>query len=122
MFAYVFKQSSPSDSYARSHYKGNKITCETCGKTFKWQSSLVRHTRFVHSSPTLSVKYGCKFCGKSFKDQSSLKDHVFTHTGDKPFKCDDSALNNFTDYINIESPNKQWDDSKIELKSLPSSL
>ncbi|XP_040576319.1 uncharacterized protein [Lepeophtheirus salmonis] len=85
----MFSSNHLLQTHMRSHYKGNKITCETCGKTFKWQSSLVRHTRFVHSSPTLSVKYGCKFCGKSFKDQSSLKDHVFTHTGDKPFKCDD---------------------------------
>uniref|UniRef100_A0A0K2TAF1 Zinc finger protein 699 [Ailuropoda melanoleuca] n=1 Tax=Lepeophtheirus salmonis TaxID=72036 RepID=A0A0K2TAF1_LEPSM len=75
-------------THMRCHSNGKKITCKTCGKTFKWQSSLVRHTRSVHSNTTVSVQYGCKFCGKSFKDQSSLKYHVFTHTGDKPFKCD----------------------------------
>ncbi|CAB4056229.1 KRAB [Lepeophtheirus salmonis] len=79
----------PFDShFIDDHGFEEKITCKTCGKTFKWQSSLVRHTRSVHSNTTVSVQYGCKFCGKSFKDQSSLKYHVFTHTGDKPFKCD----------------------------------
>ncbi|KAH8928126.1 hypothetical protein BT69DRAFT_1193457, partial [Atractiella rhizophila] len=32
-------------------------------------------------------RYQCRYCDKRFARPSSLKIHVFSHTGEKPFKC-----------------------------------
>ncbi|KFM71028.1 Zinc finger protein 16, partial [Stegodyphus mimosarum] len=29
----------------------------------------------------------CDICGKSFRYKEYLKKHIFTHTGEKPYKC-----------------------------------
>uniref|UniRef100_A0A0K2VHF2 Zinc finger protein 27like [Tupaia chinensis] n=1 Tax=Lepeophtheirus salmonis TaxID=72036 RepID=A0A0K2VHF2_LEPSM len=72
----------------RSHSNGKKRVCKICGKSFTWQSSLSRHTRNAHSNKPPSIQYGCKFCGKSFNDRSNLRIHLYTHTGEKPYRCD----------------------------------
>ncbi|KAJ9094395.1 hypothetical protein QFC20_006897 [Naganishia adeliensis] len=32
-------------------------------------------------------RYSCDHCGKSFSRPSSLKIHIYSHTGEKPYKC-----------------------------------
>jgi uncharacterized Zn-finger protein len=32
--------------------------------------------------------YKCDVCGKGFSDNSNLHKHIRAHTGDKPYKCD----------------------------------
>ncbi|KAJ9105581.1 hypothetical protein QFC19_003563 [Naganishia cerealis] len=42
----------------------------------------------VNSGPTLpGPRYTCEYCGKSFSRPSSLKIHIYSHTGEKPYKC-----------------------------------
>ncbi|CAB4061916.1 KRAB [Lepeophtheirus salmonis] len=69
----TFSSKQLLQTHMRCHSNDKKITCKICGKAFKWESSLVSHTRAAHSSMTLSVQYDCNFCGKSFKDRSNLK-------------------------------------------------
>ncbi|XP_076997348.1 zinc finger protein 764-like isoform X2 [Tamandua tetradactyla] len=39
--------------------------------------------------PRADQRHGCYVCGKSFAWRSTLVEHLYTHTGQKPFRCPD---------------------------------
>ncbi|EHB14373.1 Zinc finger protein 764 [Heterocephalus glaber] len=41
------------------------------------------------SVPRADQRHGCYVCGKSFAWRSTLVEHLYTHTGEKPFQCPD---------------------------------
>ncbi|KPJ00415.1 Zinc finger protein 711 [Papilio xuthus] len=54
--------------------------CSYSGKTVKYLS---RHTKKVHTEPTIS----CNVCDKKFHFQCNLKQHLLVHTDLKPYLC-----------------------------------
>ncbi|XP_062985764.1 transcription factor Ovo-like 2 [Elgaria multicarinata webbii] len=72
--------------------------CELCGKGFRLQRMLKRHTK-CHSQVK---RHLCTFCGKGFNDTFDLKRHVRTHTGIRPYKCE-LCNKAFTQRCSLES-------------------
>ncbi|XP_028342037.1 zinc finger protein 7-like isoform X2 [Physeter macrocephalus] len=59
-------------------------TCETCAKSFRYLSRLVRH-RATHSG---EKPHACGECGRAFRQRSHLEQHRSAHAGQKPHTCE----------------------------------
>lgn len=86
----------------RLHERRNACTqesyqCNVCNKIFTDQGLFSEHTKSLCIQQEVEPKgdevfdpmkkFMCSVCPKSFKMMSTLKDHLRTHTGDKPYKC-----------------------------------
>ncbi|XP_021931003.1 zinc finger protein 154-like isoform X2 [Zootermopsis nevadensis] len=61
--------------------------CDTCGKKFANDRSLLSHQRYVHEKVREVM---CHICPKTFPRQSALKQHLYTHVAKSEQKqCDD---------------------------------
>ncbi|XP_045429430.1 zinc finger protein 551 isoform X7 [Pipistrellus kuhlii] len=75
------KPSRPKPDGART--RGTSVECRECGKRFRCNSLLLKHTR-VHTG---EKPYPCGDCGRSFAQTSHLLQHRRVHSGEKPFEC-----------------------------------
>ena len=69
------------------HQKVKNHHCPTCDYKATTKSYLTAHMR-VHESP----RYSCSHCGKTFRQATALRSHVMTHTGQRPYGCDQCSF------------------------------
>ena len=60
------------------------FNCSQCDRSFSFKSTLVNHKRTVHAAKC----YVCTLCEKSFPTHHDLARHSYTHSPNKPFRCD----------------------------------
>ncbi|OMJ82435.1 hypothetical protein SteCoe_16841 [Stentor coeruleus] len=63
-----------------------KCSVTGCEKVYVSGSILKRHILAFHG---LVNKFKCEICKKSLASRQNLKEHVFTHTREKPYKCEE---------------------------------
>ena len=60
------------------------FNCSLCDRSFNFKSLLANHKRTVHALKG----YVCTLCDKAFPIKNDLVRHCYTHSPNKPFKCD----------------------------------
>lgn len=74
--------------HVKSHKRGVHLNapevCHICGALCKNKRALASHQK---RHDLTNRKYSCNECGKSFFNSAILKQHIRTHTKEKPYKC-----------------------------------
>ncbi|XP_075406629.1 zinc finger protein GLI4 [Tenrec ecaudatus] len=89
---------------------GQPHPCETCGKTFKYHSLLLKH-RHEHTG---EKPYTCRECGKAFRGWSGFIQHPRVHTGEKPYECVECGRafchsSHFTQHLRVHNGEKPYE-------------
>ena len=76
------------NNHISHHLNKRQIVCEECNKHFNYNSQLLSHKRYVHSTDRLFVCNRID-CNKTFKTKSKLTQHKSTHSSVKSFGCNE---------------------------------
>ena len=92
--------------------------CALCGMDFPLQSALNEHLAQVHDD-SLAKELQCADCKKWYGSKIMLNNHMRTHTGERPFKCD-FCPKNFATNKNMgahrkEMHHEEWEANKGQI-------
>ncbi|GLG94201.1 Testis-specific zinc finger protein topi [Gryllus bimaculatus] len=78
------------------HGSERNFVCNVCNKTYVSQARLKLHVRTVHVNKQFAKKHVCEVCGKGKSTVAALRDHMNSHSGEKPYICHVCGKNFFT--------------------------
>lgn len=74
-------------NHIAQHNEEKKHECPKCNKCFSTCQALYMHNKQVHEKH--NYRHPCSMCDKVFICKAKLVEHVRTHTGEKPFACNE---------------------------------
>ena len=80
---HVFATKSMLSRHIARHATRGRRKCRRCPARFSDADAFNEH-RAQHAA----TDYRCTVCGKSWSNSRDLRNHVMTHSSDKPFSCD----------------------------------
>ena len=80
------KNGSSARNHHIKHFIEANLSCDLCGKAFKFLTNLRYHIQAMHIID-LSTNFTCEICGTSFKNRPCLTSHKKTHIIIKKFNC-----------------------------------
>ncbi|XP_066911512.1 oocyte zinc finger protein XlCOF6-like [Clytia hemisphaerica] len=88
---FVCTRKSTMEIHARTHRKEKFYECPICRKKFSHIGNMKKHITIIHEgkSPKKNIEklLSCHHCDKMFESPSLLERHLITHTGEKPYTC-----------------------------------
>ncbi|KAL4705083.1 hypothetical protein ACJJTC_002731 [Scirpophaga incertulas] len=74
--------------YRHVHTKQSRFFCQLCDKQFLNSTKYVEHQRYTHNGEKKEKNKLCYICGRGFAEKRTLVNHMRTHSGERPFKCE----------------------------------
>ena len=92
--------------------------CPQCGMDFPFQGKLYQHLADVHEDAE-AIKFQCKTCEKWLGSKLLLENHMRTHTGERPYKCDFCprlfASQKYMGRHRVEDHSEEWEANKTRI-------
>ena len=82
-----YREDKHDEHFRIYHSEERSFSCEYCDYRGKTKKFLDSHM-LCHKEP----KHECPHCGKMFRQISSFKHHIMTHTGEKPYHCQECSF------------------------------